>query len=47
MPLTTGAAGMPSTTTYLYALCGEVVVGALYLFRTYWIGMRNMMYANA
>jgi hypothetical protein len=42
-----GWAGMPSTTTYLYVLCGEVVIGALYLFRTYWIGMRNMMYANA
>ncbi len=31
---------------YLYVLSGEVVVGALYLFWTYWIGMRNMMYAN-
>jgi hypothetical protein len=34
-------------TTYLYVLCGEVVVGPIYLFWTYWIGMRNMMYANA
>ena len=25
----------------------EVIVGAWYLFRTYWIGMRNIMYANA
>lgn len=33
--------------TYLYVLCGEGVVGPLYLFWTYWIGMRNMMYANA
>ncbi|HEV2294892.1 MAG TPA: hypothetical protein VGR35_13650 [Tepidisphaeraceae bacterium] len=33
--------------TYLYVLSGEVVAGALYLFWTYWIGMRNMMYANA
>lgn len=32
---------------YLYILCGEVIVGAIYLFWTYWIGMRNMMYANA
>lgn len=32
---------------YLYVLCGEVVVGAVYLFKTYWIGMRKMMYANA
>jgi hypothetical protein len=32
---------------YIYVLCGEVIVGAVYLFWTYWIGMRNMMYANA
>lgn len=31
---------------YLYTLGGEVIVGAVYLFQTYWIGMRNMMYAN-
>ena len=31
---------------YIYLLCGEVVVGAGYLFKTYWIGMRNMMFAN-
>ena len=31
---------------YLYTLCGEVVLGAAYLFKTYWIGMRNMMYAS-
>ena len=31
---------------YLYLLCGEVVVCAAYLFRTYWVGMRNMMYAS-
>lgn len=36
-----------STPNYLYVLCGEVVVAASYLFWTYWIGMRNMMYANA
>ncbi len=32
--------------TYLYVLSGEVILGAFYLFWTYWIGMRNMMYAN-
>jgi hypothetical protein len=31
---------------YLYTLCGEVIVFAVYLFQTYWIAMRNMMYAN-
>jgi hypothetical protein len=35
-----------STTKYLYVLCAEVVLAAIYLFKTYWIGMRNMMYAN-
>lgn len=31
---------------YLYVLCGEVIVAAIYLFYTYWIAMRNIMYAN-
>lgn len=31
---------------YLYVICGEVVVAAVYLFKTYWIAMRNLMYAN-
>jgi hypothetical protein len=31
---------------YLYVLSGEVILGAGYLFNTYWIAMRNMMYAN-
>lgn len=31
---------------YLYTLCTEVILAAFYLFWTYWIGMRNMMYAN-
>jgi hypothetical protein len=39
----TGLSALP----YLYVLCAEVIVGAAYLFWTYWIGMRNMMYANA
>ena len=33
-------------TTYLYVICAEVILAAVYLFKTYWIGMRNMMYAN-
>ncbi len=31
---------------YLYVLCIEVLVSAAYLFWTYWIAMRNIMYAN-
>jgi hypothetical protein len=31
---------------YLWTLCGEVIVAAVYLFYTYWIGMKNSMYAN-
>ena len=34
------------TQGYLYVLSAEVIIGAIYLFQTYWIGMRNMMYAN-
>ena len=37
----------PETVTpYLYTLCAAVILAAAYLFHTYWIGMRNMMYAN-
>jgi hypothetical protein len=39
-------AGPQTITTYLYTLCAAVIVAAAYLFHTYWIGMRNMMYAN-
>jgi hypothetical protein len=35
-----------SAMIYLYILCALVVLSAIYLFQTYWIGMRNMMYAN-
>ncbi len=35
-----------SADRYLYFLCGQVIVSAGYLFNAYWIGMRNMMYAN-
>lgn len=38
--------GGNSGANYLYVLCGEVVVGAVYLFSTYWTAMRNLMYAN-
>lgn len=31
---------------YLYTLCGIVILSALYLFQTYWIAMRSMMFAN-
>jgi len=31
---------------YLYTLSGAVIISAAYLFHTYWIGMRNLMYAN-
>jgi hypothetical protein len=31
---------------YLYVLSAEVVLGAMYLFATYWAAMRNIMYAN-
>jgi len=35
-----------SAIIYLYVLSAVVVLSAIYLFQTYWIGMRNMMYAN-
>ena len=35
-----------SARLYLYVLCGEVILCAAYLFETYWVAMRNMMYAN-
>jgi hypothetical protein len=38
--------GVQTITTYLYTLCAVVIIAAAYLFHTYWIGMRNMMYAN-
>ena len=33
-------------TPYLYFICAEIIAAAAYLFKTYWIGMRNLMYAN-
>ena len=44
--LAQGATTLQSLTVYLYVLCGEVVLMAGYLFETYWVGMKNMMYAN-
>lgn len=44
--LSRGTASPASGVTYLYVLCGEVIVGAFYLFKTYWTAMRNVMYAN-
>jgi len=31
---------------YLYVITAEVILAAGYLFKTYWTGMRNMMYAS-
>lgn len=31
---------------YTYLLGAEVIASAIYLFITYWIGMKNMMFAN-
>ncbi len=42
-----GYGGPESGSTYLYVLSGEIILAAGYLFQTYWIAMRNMMYANA
>jgi len=38
--------GAESAQVYLYVLCAEVIVGAVYLFYTYWIAMRSIRYAN-
>ena len=38
--------GMAHADAYLYVLCAQVVLAAGYLFKTYWIAMRNMMYAS-
>ena len=42
----TGIVSVMSQVPYLYTLSVLVVVAALYLFRTYWIAMKNIMYAN-
>jgi hypothetical protein len=38
--------GPEQATRYLLVLCMEVFVAAGYLFKTYWTGMKNTMYAN-
>ena len=42
-----GALSELTAPRYLYFLCAEVILAAAYLFKTYWTGMRNLMYANA
>jgi hypothetical protein len=44
--VTRGAFGGHAVEYYLYALSGAVVLSAAYLFQTYWIAMRAVMYAN-
>jgi hypothetical protein len=42
-----GQATMPwQLSAFIFGLFAEVVIGSAYLFVTYWIAMRNMMYAN-
>lgn len=36
----------PTEMTYVYGLCGLVVLSAGYLFWTYWLAMKSLMYAN-
>ncbi len=38
--------GPAAVLRYIYIIGAEVIVGAGYLFKTYWIGMRNIMFAN-
>ena len=38
--------GPSSLISYLYVLCAQVILSAIYLFLTYWTAMRNLMYAN-
>jgi hypothetical protein len=47
LALLRGWASAESGVTYLYVLSAEVVLAAIYLFKTYWTAMRNLMYANA
>ena len=44
--LAVGAVTLDAAPAYLYVLSGEVVVSAAYLFQTYWLGMKNLLYAN-
>jgi hypothetical protein len=38
--------GLHGMSVYLILLSAQIVLSAFYLFVTYWIGMRNIMYAN-
>jgi len=38
--------GATAILRYIYVLAMEIILAAGYLFKTYWIGMRNIMYAN-
>jgi len=38
--------GPQTALAYLYILSAEVILAAGYLFKTYWIAMKNMMFAN-
>jgi hypothetical protein len=42
----TGLVGIDSIVAYLGALSVVTVGGAVYLFWTYWLAMKNMLYAN-
>jgi hypothetical protein len=44
--LADGIATYSSEVGYLYTLCAEVIIAAVYLFYSYWIGMSGWMYAN-
>lgn len=45
--LATGLLGFAETIVpYLYVLSAVAILTAIYLFWTYWIGMRNLLYAN-
>ena len=44
--LTPRMIGPTRDTLYVIVLCGEIILGAGYLFYTYWIAMRNLMFAN-
>lgn len=44
--LLAGAVDDRHATYYIYALCGQVVLSAAYLFQAYWAAMRSMLYAN-
>jgi len=41
-----GVISEASAQRYLIVLCSEVLLGAGYLFKTYWTGMKGVMYAN-